>query len=949
MNNIQLQTYLKKIIAPLALLYIFFSLFSTCAVGAATISFNGLTEFEKSKLKKKIPAAFTQKATQYDGNKAIKYLMSIGDFEQITLLKISKKRYTLKAVRTKQISQVIVEDQNQIPIQGLSDIVGIKENQLFDRKLIVEAGKRLQKYFGQQGFLSSQVSVEVVEDSTASRKIIFSVLKGTICKIIRLNIETENFPLKKTLTNRLKKYINKSLSQAILSKISKDAGALLQKNRYLKGHLERSQITYNPSKSEAYLTYKIESPYRYEVYFEGYAPPQTKSDLFRAINLRDFDRTSLSPARNIVEKIRSYYLKSGYANVRINHSTTADQKNYKRKIKIKIHEGQKVKIDRIILSGHLSRSSKFYEKFILENSSNLISKGYYNRDDLKIGYENLITDLRNQGFLHASIRAVRIDFNKKQNKATISIELSEGPLTQIRKISFKGNKKFSKFELIKQISLTNNSPLHLKELEESIELIRGFYLQNGYLEAAITNEKSDLISYNKSGTQANILFKIYEGPQIIIKDISIEGNRNADPSVVLRESQLEVGQILTPDNIGEARSRLNKLGLFSNVDIETSHRFSKVSQRTIIIKVTEDQPGTFKLGAGITNEDEKSSVRGFTGLSYVWGSSRALGSRIELSKELSRTKYLSHKITVGYLEPFLLDSSWNGRVNLTRNVFTTDYYADENVGTVVESNKLALLIEKNITSNLQFTWNFWTKDLRRSFLTDPNKTVITDSGAPIENTAQSIATIGPLVDYDKRDNPFMPTQGYLLRWGLDYSNPEIGSTSNIHFYRTQAEARKYLKLGPSVTWANVFRTGYGKNLNSKIDSGIPISYAYFLGGLSTIRGFGGNTDAEKIPNKTEFNTDSFSNDLVVQDSTGFYLIKSEFRFSISGPFGVVLFYDAGEVRVSGYDFKKPFRQTYGIGFRYNTPVGPISFDIGFKVDPGEDEADSKFHISFGTF
>ena len=62
-----------------------------------------------------------------------------------------------------------------------------------------------------------------------------------------------------------------------------------------------------------------------------------------------------------------------------------------------------------------------------------------------------------------------------------------------------------------------------------------------------------------------------------------------------------------------------------------------------------------------------------------------------------------------------------------------------------------------------------------------------------------------------------------------------------------------------------------------------------------------------------------------------------------------MFYDGGAVLVSGYEFEDPYRESVGFGFRYNTPVGPVSMDIGFKLDPQEDASATDFHFSIGTF
>ncbi|MCB0422829.1 MAG: BamA/TamA family outer membrane protein, partial [Bdellovibrionales bacterium] len=766
-----------------------------------------------------------------------------------------------------------------------------------------------------------------------------------------VTVVSENKILEENIQSRFHKYSGKLFTETILGKVSATSNDYFQRYRYLKAKLLQKDVSYNEDKTVAHLRYVVDYPFKFEIYFSG-NDNFSMSDLFRAVDLQSINNSTLSPAREIVERLRKEYLQQGYANVRINYDVEEDSKEFKRKVKIKIDEGHRIKIGSLQFTGHISRPSDYYGKFVKSNSTELIARGYYNREDLNLAFENLTTHLKNQGFLHAKVRSIRMDYNKRKDAANITADLDEGPLTQIRKIRFQGNKAFQRIELEKLLLISNNSPLHLRDLEESLQNLTDFYKSHGYLEANISQDRSKLVRYNKTETQADIYFEIFEGPQVIVDSVRIEGNVHLLDEVILRESELVPGMVLTPDDILEAKGRLNKLDVFSNIEIDTNNKFTTTSKRTVIVKVTERKPGLFKVGAGFTDENQI-TVHGFTGVSFVWPSTRVLSTRGEVSESLAEPHFPEYKVTVGYLEPYLFKSNWKGRVNLSRKVVVDEYFPSQKVATIFESNKLAFLVERNVTSKFKFIWNFWTKEQNRSILNDPTKTLLvpkTDGSPPetFEPSTQDIVTIGPALDYDARDNPFLPTEGYLLRFNMDYSDPIIGSSEKINFYRYQAQANHYLKFGRTV-WANSARAGYGKNLSDESGSGIPTSHAFFLGGISTLRGFGGNSTYERIPNGIELPVVDGSNDLIISDDTTFYLYKSEFRFTVWDSFGLALFYDAGSVTVKGIKMENPIRQAIGFGLRYNTPVGPVSLDIGFKVDPQEGEDKYRVHFSFGTF
>jgi outer membrane protein insertion porin family len=127
-------------------------------------------------------------------------------------------------------------------------------------------------------------------------------------------------------------------------------------------------------------------------------------------------------------------------------------------------------------------------------------------------------------------------------------------------------------------------------------------------------------------------------------------------------------------------------------------------------------------------------------------------------------------------------------------------------------------------------------------------------------------------------------------------------------------------------------------LNMLPDGEIPNIRSFVLGCRSTLRGY----DPGSLPPSS-----NFKNSIVtVKTDSYFSLLKTEFRFPIYGNLGGAVFYDAGAVLISPiYEF----RDTAGLGIRYNTPVGPVSLEYGQKLRRVGDEAPGRFHFSIGVF
>ena len=89
----------------------------------------------------------------------------------------------------------------------------------------------------------------------------------------------------------------------------------------------------------------------------------------------------------------------------------------------------------------------------------------------------------------------------------------------------------------------------------------------------------------------------------------------------------------------------------------------------------------------------------------------------------------------------------------------------------------------------------------------------------------------------------------------------------------------------------------------------------------------------------------------IRTESHFYLVKSELRFPIYGDFGAVLFYDGGAVKILGEAIEPEYRDAAGVGVRYNTPVGPVSAEYGYKLKRQREvgESEGRFHFSIRAF
>tara|TARA_B100000749_G_scaffold280891_1_gene280376 strand:+ start:159894 stop:162794 length:2901 start_codon:yes stop_codon:yes gene_type:complete len=939
------------------------------------IEVEGLNNSQLQKLDSLAPNYSTKKFSLREMDDLIRKIYASGEFSTVSILKAEGSKYKIVAEVIKRINAIIVTGENNLSERRIINAISIKRGQVLDRQRVLEAANQIKKLYEANGHFSAKISAEIqlIENSRADVE--FTVIEGPVANIVQITIDTENLHLKKELERVVKSHLGEPVNQSEIADIETALGRYFSEHRYLRSRATAQNIQYANDRTEAYLTYKVKEAEKFEIVFEG-AEKIPALELYRRLNLTEMDRSSTDPTPALIDKIRNIYLEQGFAHVQVNQKPHPTKDPYLRYIVLNISEGPKVRLRDIEVRGRLSRNSSYYEDFLLSNSGPTIGRGYYNREDLQVGYDNLFTELKNQGYLQPKFNSAKTTFSKDKSFVDIRVQMDEGPLSVIRRIRFSGNTIFEEKQLLEITGLTRGQPLNTEHIQEAINRIKEFYYDQGFLEMAFTKTDEEIVSYDAEKKQAVLNLDIYEGPKIYVKSILLEGNSFTKDYVILNSIPFEEGDLLTPEGLQEANARLVDLGIFNRISIEMLEKNSKIANRTIVISVSERLPGTLKFGPGI-NDEYGFTFRLYGGISYsnIAGTARAVSARADLNNHVVLIGKPTYKVTLGYLEPFILDNLTSGRINISFVEVIKDLpEGDSKIATIEQSNKIDFSLERELAKNLTFTWTLWSIDSLKSFKVN----------ADPEADKEQVVIIGPSLEYDSRDNPFSPTKGFYARLGYDYSSPDLGSSDGIEFYRVTSSMTNYTTIGKAndIVWANNIQGGYVENLSGDSGSGVPESYTFRLGGRSTIRGFDASDDNESIVPEYEYDINpgpGVTGLPYVTTQSSYFLYKSEFRIPIYGNWASVLFYDAGAVYVhdetnpdpinTPVEQKKPFRQSAGLGFRYNTPFGPINFEWAWKIDgrntydklvydddgniTGTDqnvkEAGFRFHFSLGTF
>jgi outer membrane translocation and assembly module TamA len=146
-----------------------------------------------------------------------------------------------------------------------------------------------------------------------------------------------------------------------------------------------------------------------------------------------------------------------------------------------------------------------------------------------------------------------------------------------------------------------------------------------------------------------------------------------------------------------------------------------------------------------------------------------------------------------------------------------------------------------------------------------------------------------------------------------------------------------------MVWANRLQIGIIDPAGND-QANVPFSKKYFLGGATSIRGWG------------RYEVSPLSGLGLPIGGDSMFVFTSELRRTLHGVLGGVVFFDAGNVWADAWGLRLDnLRYAVGPGLRYQTPIGPVRFDIGYQLNPirgllvnGEPQSRPwRIHVSIG--
>ena len=445
----------------------------------------------------------------------------------------------------------------------------------------------------------------------------------------------------------------------------------------------------------------------------------------------------------------------------------------------------------------------------------------------------------------------------------------------LKEIEVQGNTQMSTEEIRSAMILVPGQVMNWKIFQNDLDRIKALYSNNGYMITAIggTDFTSDGI----------LKFTIQEG---IVEQIKIEGTEKTKDYVILRELSFKTPTKFDFSEIKKSMRAVYNLGFFDDISMKIEPG-SDPNNVIIVIKVIEKLTGEAGLGVGYNTED------GWLGfIRYQESNFGGNAQKLELRYEFgSRTLYRLY-----FEEPWLFD---------TPTYFSLSVYDQIRERKNREEGEIiGRYEEERVGGQVAFGRRFsdyWR--WRLSYKTE--NIMLTALEGEVPNRGGLTNSLTPMIIYDTRDDVFNPHSGWYGIAQAEIAGRFLGGDNNYNKYIL--DIRNYIDTGQDTVLALRLMGGIA-------DTMLPEYEKFSVGGVNTLRGY----------------------DLSEFEGEQMLVFNAEYRWDIADNTQLVFFGDAGYA----WALDEPIRFDdikfgYGVGLRFDTPLGPIRLDYGLGEEGGQ--------------
>ena len=608
---------------------------------------------------------------------------------------------------------------------------------------------------------------------------------------------------------------------------------------------------------------------------------------------RPFDRALLDRAEQ--ELKRQYINRSLYA-AEVVTTVTPTERN-RVNLTFTVIEGEPAKISEIRIVGNKVFSESTLRNLFDLDTGNWMSwytkSDRYSRAKLNADIETLKSYYLSRGYLEFRVDSTQVAISPNKQDMSITVNVTEGERFVVSAVKLEGNYLGREDEFKTLVAIKPGEAYNADQVAQTVKAFTDYFGRFGFAFARVQSRPE----IDRSTNRVLLVLQADPARRAYVRRINVAGNSRTRDEVIRREFRQYEASWYDGDKIKLSRNRVDRLGYFKEVSMETTEVPGTADEVDLTVNVIERPTGSLTLGANLSSSDG-------LGLTFGINQQNAFGSGNSLGMQINTSK-INRVIVLSTTDPYFTQDGVSRTIDLYSRIsnpyLNQDAYHLETMGTSIRfgipfTERDTVYLGGGIERTAIVPGTF----LPQAYMDYADQFGLASTAVPL--------TLGWA--RDSRDSALVPTTGHFQR-----ATGEWSAGGEVRYVRGTYQYQHYLPLTKQYTFAFNGDLAYGQGING---GPYPLFKNFYGGGLGSVRGFQAGSLGPR---------DSVS-DLAYGGPK-----KINFNFELQAPFPgagndrtlrIYSFIDTGNVYGPDQpiDFNT-FRASAGVGLSWISPIGPL--------------------------
>lgn len=822
------------------------------------------------------------------------------------------------------------------PEQGVIRLTGLRVGQTVTEQDLLAARDNLQLHYRQAGYLDSRVGFRLEEIAAPAFRLHLELEEGEPVVFKQIELQGE---LPREIAEFSRKlvagYQGQVASVENIRKLSRELLVKLRGEGYLQASVRTIRSGYVATIGGYHLVLSVTSREPLTITFEGnreFSPEELLAPLKIETRTVPFSPSAIA---SLTRDIARLYESRGFYLAKVEYQELPPEGS-RRHFRITIEEGRRYQLSAIEFRGNSAIESETLHKLLVTSPGwrwplKRWRQGYLQREVLESDLDTIRKYYQDRGYWYVEVDSTVEQLENDKLKLIITVREAT-PVTVQSVLRWVGVDDVTPFSTV-SLDIPDGGRFNQEQVDREQLRLRQMVADLGFPNVAVDLQVSE---ERTLGDSVKLEFVVTPGVRVAIGKVEIEGNYGTGGNVIERELLFRAGDLYSLDQVKRSEQRLYSTSLFGLAEIGAKDGVLDEAIEEVVVRVRERDTGVLGGGVGF-NTDDGLHLSGELSQRNLYGSGNSVMLSLDGYFKTGARLFDAGDLRAVYTQPhtFGRDTTFVAEGFVVHDLELLKQFSVDRVGAVLSLQRRLFegILENGVRSSVSYT-----PYSEHAFDLSPGVEI-----QDVDSGSSFYSTLKGEIELDRRDDSFNPRSGYRAVLEAELSSVILGS--DVELFGSSLQQSYFLPLTSSLVWANNFRVHYYLPLGDT--EAVPVTKRIFLGGRNSLRGF----SVGQIGPRAETGE-------IVGGDLGL-ILNTELQQQLSDSVAGVLFLDIGRsllLERGAFDGADPklselkfgdLRLSPGLGFRYQTPVGPLSVEYGVALDREFGERFGRLNIAIG--